>query len=132
MSIKSLGYEQVQRIRGLATKEEEDLSKYYNKPVNSSAAGAAKLAELAGAAKLAELLKEAQEEAERRRMKEAADDILALLGLARARIQKDVKTIRVQRSNIRSLLERIKDLEAAIDKGRENMDFSDLLNLLGY
>ena len=65
-------------------------------------------------------------------MKEAADDILALLGLARARIQKDVEIIRVQRSNIRSLLERIKDLEAAIDKGRENMDFSDLLNLLGY
>ena len=123
MSIKSLGYEQVQRIRDLAAKEEEDLSKYYDKPVNFS---------VAGAAKLAELLKEAQEEAERRRMKEAADDILALLGLARARIQKDVKTIRVQRSNIRSLLERIKDLEAAIDKGRENMDFSDLLNLLGY
>ena len=123
MSIKSLGYEQVKRIRDLAAKEEEDLSKYYDKPVNSS---------VAGAAKLAELLKEAQEEAERRRMKEAADDILAMLGLAKARIQKDVETIRAQRSNIRSLLERIRDLEAAIDKGRENMDFSDLLNLLGY
>ena len=123
MSIKSLGYEQVKRIRDLAAKEEEDLSKYYDKPVNFS---------VAGAAKLAELLKEAQEEAEQRRMKEAADDILAMLGLAKARIQKDVETIRAQRSNIRSLLERIRDLEAAIDKGRENMDFSDLLNLLGY